>query len=172
MSLLDSVTEPYFARTEKGTTVFYPWGFMGRGYEIPTPEKELSLRSKLKSALIGLFLVVFASLQFSDNLNGVLLTGVGIMTYAMWVNTVTRGLRTMPWKQSFSSRIDSSARTDSLAKLITMTILSLLLCLASAAMFFIEPDERFWGAAGFLLFGLTTAVLGYTSVVKFGNRRK
>lgn len=172
MSLLDSVIEPYFARTEKGTTIFYPWGFMGRGYEIPSHEKELSLRSGLKSALVGMFIVVFASIQFSDHLYGVLLTGVGIMSYGLWANTVTRGMRTMPWKLSFSSRIDSSARTDSLAKLITMTILSLLLCLASAAMFFMEPDERFWGATGFLFFGLTTAVLGYTSIVKLGNRRK
>jgi hypothetical protein len=158
MSFLDSIVDPYFKKSKTGKTLFFPWGFIGKGYEITSELQLSSLRSTLKVFSIGLFLLVAVYFQLTNWVYPVVLTALSLGVYALWATSVTKGMAVSPEKLSYYERIKEHLKYHGTGSLVIGALFMFTMCICCGLMAYFEPDKRFVGSLGVVLFGALTVL--------------
>lgn len=158
MSILDSIVDPYFEKTDTGKTIFYPWGFIGKGYEVASELQRSGLRSTLKALVVGLFLLMAACFQLNNWVYPAALTALSFVVYSVWSYSVTRGMPVSPERPGYYESIRDNLKYHGTGSLVIFLLFIFMLCVGSGLMAYFEPEKRIVGSLGVLLFGALTVV--------------
>ena len=97
--MLNGMTNGLFKPLPQGGSVFYPWGFLGRGYVLDSAEREQHLRRQIRSwYATGLALSPLAYLlpHFLSLAAGAAVIGMAVLGYTVgymaWVTRTTADL--------------------------------------------------------------------------------
>ena len=142
-----------FAADENGSTVFYPSGILGRGYEV-TAEQESAIRRFLRR--FNLLVVAIAIVGASMFGLGTLLALPPLLAaYWIWTRRVTAGLPVSPMRMTSREAGRRAVRILGLRSLVVVLLISVAMTAASIALA-LSPTDRIVGLLGILLFGFST----------------
>ena len=159
MGYFDSVTAGYFKRSGQ-KWVFYPWGFLGSGYELATDEQYRATRfwvqrflqvtlalSVLLVMLAGLFVFLLAPLLY--------------VFYALKVRSLTNGLVRSRERMTVAESYVAQAQSHSAFTLWLLEITALLFATIGIAVLWAEPEAWLVASAMVAFFGVGAVVGGY-----------
>ena len=125
MGYFDALTSRAFKTTPDGRRLFFPWGAMGRGYEIGPGQDYETLRRRIKLwTIVGLVLILVA-LQLLGFLAGFIVSAAMIAFYCGWMRYVLRGLRPSAERLTVRESMITQARAQSPVLLWTFLIVSI-----------------------------------------------
>jgi hypothetical protein len=151
MGYFDGITGASFKTDEKGNTIFYPWGILGKGYILPEDKKD-SFRTGIKRFLqLSLPLVFLITIFLKWWI--ILVFAVFIFGYTIWVNKIKKSLILSSNKLTLSESITNSARSHNLTTLWLLEIGSLLFVLAIIFILAISPEKWTIGVPSIVFFG-------------------
>jgi hypothetical protein len=152
MGYFDGLTDASFKTDEKGNTIFYPWGILGKGYILPEDKKE-SFRTKIKRFLqISLPLAILITILKLWALLLIILP-VFILGYTIWMNKITKNLMLSSNKLTLSESTRNSARSHNLTTLWILAASSLLFVAASIFIIITAPEKWTIAIPGIIFFG-------------------
>ncbi len=157
MGYFDGLTASSFKTDEKGNTIFYPWGILGKGYILPEDRKDsIRLAIKRHMTFIVPFAIVFAI--FLKIWILIIALPFYYIGYAIWIKQLTRGFEITSQKLSFSDTTANSARAHNLSTLWLLEICSLLFVLAGLFILAASPQNRLIGLSSIVFFGFSALV--------------
>ncbi|MBN1545705.1 MAG: hypothetical protein JW902_03505 [Syntrophaceae bacterium] len=169
MGYFDGLTDASFKTDEKGNTIFYPWGILGRGYILPEDKKD-SFRNGIKRFLqISLPLVILITVLKLWLLLLIVLP-VFIIGYTIWIKKITKNLNSSSNKLTLSESTINSARSHNLTTLWFLAIGSLLFVVASIFIIIIAPEKWTIGLPGVIFFGFGLYVFWKMIKAKRGTK--
>lgn len=111
MSFLSSMADKSFKVDESGRTVFFPWGYFGKGYILVDKAQEEKIRKVIiRSNIVGLSLVFIIGVILKLWLVGLLLLPIVVVTWSLFTRMYTRGLEISQMEYSIYSQTNSTAR--------------------------------------------------------------
>jgi hypothetical protein len=152
MGYFDGLTDASFKTDERGNTIFYPWGILGKGYILPEDKKD-SFRVSIKRFLqVSLPLAILITILKLWLLLLIVLP-VFILGYTIWINKITRNLILSSNKLTLSESTTNSARSHNLTTLWLLAFSSLLFVVASIFIIIITPENWSIAISGIIFFG-------------------
>ncbi len=131
LGYFDGLTNTSFKTDEKGNTIFYPWGVLGKGYILPDDRKD-GFRLAIKRLLI---ICVPLAIIFSMFLNlprfFLIILPLYFFGCIIWVRKSTRGLAISSNKLTLSDTTNNSPRSYNRATIWFLEVVSFLFILAS-----------------------------------------
>jgi len=165
----DSLTNSYFKRTRDGRRLFFPWGWMGRGYVIPTENGFQKLHRAVKRYLritFYLLMAVYAALAGAGAFYGAVLLPVLLVPYALWVRAKCRHMHRPTEKLTFEESIANQAREMSMLMLWSLEICSILFAIFGMIIFITGLRNRLIGLIGIFFFGFAAIIFVKMIVAK------
>ncbi len=167
MGYFDALAAGVIKTDPEGKLLFYPWGFLGRGYVLPDESKKQKVRKFLNLwykvsllAIIGIgaglgwaFTVVLLPFVFS--------------WYYFKTSQLLRGLSTTSTRLTLRESYTSSAKSHTTASLGFLLALSILFVLAGLWVLLFKKEEWIIGLTSILFFGLCAFAIGY--MIKLNN---
>jgi peptidoglycan/LPS O-acetylase OafA/YrhL len=100
MRFLDAICEGSFVRKPDGRLLFFPWGILGRAYEVPSEERWRRMRRELKILfVVNLFALPILVVPFYERVGllpfaaaALVVVGLAVLRLAL----MTRGLVPTP----------------------------------------------------------------------------
>lgn len=187
MGYFDALADAVFKTDDGGRPLFYPWGFFGKGYILPSEEKKLEIRKFVKLfhiVMLSLFVVVLtvASIireQWAYPIAPIIAVGVGLYTWwLVSVRRLTKGFQTTKTRLTLRESYGNMARSMSITLLRLLQILALFFIIAGIFCFFMglttydPPRSIACALAGVSFIGLGIAgsmVFGYMVRLKDKN---
>ena len=164
MGYFDALTSSAFKTTPDGRRLFFPWGALGRGYEIGPEQNYETLRRRIKLwTIVGLVLILVAS-QLMGFLAGFIAAAAMIAFYFGWMRYVLRSMRPSSERLTVRESMTAQARAHSRASLWTFEAISIAFVLASVFILIVQPDKWLVAIAGMVFFGACAAVFGFMLV--------
>ena len=161
MGYFDALTSGAFKTTPEGRRLFFPWGALGRGYEIGPEQDYETLRRRIKLwTIVGLVLIL-AALQLLGFLAGFIVSAAMIAFYCGWMRYVLRNLRPSAERLTVRESMITQARAQSPVLLWTFLIVSIAFVVASLFILIVTPDKWPVAIAGIVFFGACAAVFGF-----------
>jgi hypothetical protein len=148
------LTAPAFKTALDGTTLFFPWGFLGRGYPIKSELDYRRLRQQLKiNYVLGfvLFICAFALLGYAEL---VLATVALVLVYLVWVGFRLRGAQPSDEKLSYQEAIAAQTSKISPKLLWSLEIGSIIFVIGGMFILVSEPDQWLKAAGEIFFFGV------------------
>lgn len=108
MRILKSMADYSFKTGETGETYFYPWGVIGKGYVLPSKEREEQIRNFLyRCNIVGLVVGVPCLLIFLETGFWLPLLLIPLFFGVSWLagKRFTKGLKDAPVKLTFSDNM-------------------------------------------------------------------
>src|ERR1700680_138244 len=93
MGYFDALTSSAFKTTPDGRKLFFPWGAMGRGYEIGPEQDYETLRWRIKLWIIVALGLMWAASQLLGFLASFIVTAAMLAFYLGWMWYLLRSLR-------------------------------------------------------------------------------
>jgi hypothetical protein len=164
MGYFDALTSGAFKTTPDGRRLFFPWGALGRGYELGPEQDYETLRWRIKLwTIVGLVLIIVTS-QLLGFLPSFIVTAALIAFYFGWMRYVLRSLRPSDQRLTFRESMTTQARAQSPVLLWTFLIASIAFVVASLFILIATPDKWPVAIAGIVFFGACAAVFGFMLV--------
>jgi hypothetical protein len=164
MGYFDALTSSAFKTTPDGRRLFFPWGALGRGYEIGPEQDYETLRRRIKLwTIVGLALILVA-LQLLGFLAGFIAAAAMIAFYFGWMRYVLRSMRPSSETLTIRESMTAQARAHSRASLWTFEVLSIAFVLASVIILIVTPDKWPVAIAGMVFFGAGAIIFGFMLV--------
>lgn len=158
MGYFDGLAASSFKTDEKGNTVFFPWGILGKGYILPEDKKD-SIRRSLKRHVTLILGLAIACSWFFNLYALVLALLLYYIGYAFWVNRLTKGLTVSSESLTFADSRESAARAHNATTLWFFEIVSVLFVIAGIYVFIAMPQKWFIGLSSVILFGISSLIL-------------
>ncbi len=156
MSYLDALTDPSFKRQPDGSTAFYPYGVLGRGYVLPDPTFESDLRRDLKVSYVVVLVFTVISLVVARRQSiqaAVFAAIVLLLLYALWfefrVRRRVRGLPPAVSNMKWSDATEAQARALGWLWVACLALISAFFTGVGLWKLFTDPTR--WFAAGFVI---------------------
>ena len=166
MGYFDALTSSAFKTTPDGRKLFFPWGALGRGYEIGPEQDYETLRRRIKLwIVVGLVLILVAS-QLLGFLAGFIAAAAMIAFYFGWMRYVLRSLRPSAERLTVRESMTTQARAQSPVLLWTFAVLSIAFVLAGVFILIVTPDKWPVAIGGMAFFGACAAVFGLMLVLR------
>ena len=170
MGLLDPIVDSYFKKSKTGKILFFPWGLIGKGYEVTSELQRSSLRSTLKGFSVGLFLTIVVCFQLPNWVYPMVLAALSFVVYAVWAASVTKGMGVSPERLSRYERFKGNLKYHGTGSLAIGTLFMFMMFIGCGLIAYFEPDKRVIGSLGLVLFGALTVL--WISVMKDRLRSK
>jgi Na+-translocating ferredoxin:NAD+ oxidoreductase RnfD subunit len=156
MGYFDGLAASSFKKDDKGNTLFFPWGILGKGYLLPEDRKD-DIRRSLKRHMMLVVPLAIACSMF---------TWIGLLvalplyyvSYAFWVNRLIKGLPTSTEKLTFADSTTGAAQAHNTITLWLLEIGSLLFVLAGIYVLIVKPEKWIIGLSSILFFGFCALV--------------
>jgi hypothetical protein len=94
MGYVDSLANGLFQTVANGRTVFFPFGQLGRGYEVPSGSDGDWLRQQYMAWVVTALIMALGSLIWAGYLAFLVCFFVWVVLYTTWALFAVRGLRT------------------------------------------------------------------------------
>jgi len=149
----DAVAAAAFKRDIGGRPLFFPWGALGRGYEL----RDEAEHQRIRQFLIRMYQVVLPLLilvPIATSLWGsAALAVVFCAVYFVWVRGVTRGLQRSPERLTFGEAYANQARLMNRWLLWVLLASSALFVAAGVFIMLVEPKAWLVALPGVVFFG-------------------
>lgn len=164
MGYFDGLTSGNFKTAQDGRRLFFPWGYMGRGYVLASPEGGERMRRQLKMY----YLAMLVALVGISSAHAFVISAAvaGIVFYAIWVRRQVAGLQPTGETMSFRESSASQARAFGATSLWVLEIGALLFIAAGVFIYVTDPTSRPMALLTLVFFGCCAAVIGYMLVVR------
>ena len=157
MGFSDRRTAEHFHRTSDGKTIFYPWGVLGAGYEIPNDQKYQEIYDSLKKFNS----ICLSIILFSAGLGLLLLPIITII----WIILVKKWVRGLV-KANEKLTLHKQAKDSNLDELWFGAIVSLLFVVGGIWLIFNTQGNHFLGIVTILFFGSAGIFEGWMIWIK------
>lgn len=166
MGYFDALTSSAFKTTPDGRKLFFPWGALGRGYEIGPEQDYETLRRRIKLwTIVGLALILVTS-QLLGFLASFIVTAAMLALYLGWMQFLLRSLRPSDERLTIWESMTTQARAQSPLLLWTCLIASIAFVVGSLFILIVTPDKWPVAIAGIVFFGVGAAVFGFMLVLR------
>ena len=169
MGYVDALARGAFKRTASGKIAFYPWGKVGRGYEIQTDEQY----DEIHRFIVRYYIVVLPITAGA----AVLLKWFALavvpfvaVPYVLWLRRWTRILPTTDERMTFRESFEAQAAAHSPAMLCVLLVISLAFVLAGAAIV-MSGRDILTGLSCAVFFGCCAAVFGFMISARRRSKR-
>ncbi len=131
MGYFDGLTDVLFKKDEKGNTIFYPWGILGKGYVIPDDKKDGFRLIIKRLLLISVPLAITFSMFMSLPRFFLIIVPLYFFICAIWLKVNTRGLAKSSEKLNLVDTTKNSPNTYNQAIFWLLDFVAFLFILAS-----------------------------------------
>jgi hypothetical protein len=160
MGYFDALVSGSFKTTADGRTVFFPFGALGRGYEVGSEHDYASLRWQVKAWIIGGIIWAVGALELLGNVPGLIAAAALLALYCTWTGYLTRGMRPSDQRLSLRESFTAQARAQNPVLLWAAEIAAIMLLLVSFAMLATEPENWLKAVAMIVVFGACATAFG------------
>lgn len=165
MGYFDALAASSFKNLENGKRAFYPWGKLGKGYELSSEEQyERFQRFVIRYYMIVLPLGIGAGVLRHWIVLALILPSA-IVAYAIIAKRMTRGLPRTAEKMTFKDSYENQARRQS-PWFIWALLVGSLLFVAGSFLAMTAPDKFAIGLLGALFFGACAAAAVWMLVLR------
>jgi uncharacterized membrane protein (UPF0136 family) len=166
MGYFDGLTSGSFKTAPDGRRLFYPWGYLGRGYVLPSDDTADRLRRQLKTYYIVMLVGIVGTSGFRAFITSAVVAGVCIVFYAIWANRQVAGLQPAGEAMTFGESSALQARAFGPRALWLLEICSLLFVVGGIFMYLTDPAKRPMALVTTIFFGCCAASIGYMILVR------
>ena len=169
MGYLDALAQGAFKRTSSGKMAFYPWGKIGRGYEIQTDEQY----DEIHRFIVRYYIIVLPiAIGAAVILKWFAFAVVPVVTvpYVLWLRRWTRILPATDERMTFRESFEAQAAAHSPVMLWVLLVISLAFVLAGTAIV-VSGRDVLTGFACALFFGCCAAVFGFMIAARRHSKR-
>jgi hypothetical protein len=154
MGYFDGLVSGSFKQDDTGRTLFFPYGFLGKGKLSPSDDAAQSLKSSLKIYyMIALPVIIVVSIA-AGFLVSLAAAAVLMVLYEIWIRSKTSGWAQSGARLTYAESSGNSAMALGKGLLILLLVCSLIFVVAGAAMAIIQPEARLMGILSSLFFGV------------------
>lgn len=166
MGYFDGLTSGNFKTAHDGRRLFFPWGYMGRGYVLDSQAGDERLRRQIKIYyLVMLVALVGISAAHAFAISAAVAVA-GLVFYTIWIRRQVAGLQPTGETMSFRESSASQARAFGARSLWLLEIGALLFVAAGVFIYVTDPTSRPMALLTLVFFGCCAAVIGYMLVVR------
>ncbi len=170
MGYFDALAASSFKTDDLGQVLFFPWGFLGRGYVLPTAREADRLKRTLVRVYAVVLLVVIGLVMFAPIWVAFALLVPYTVLYALCVRRVTKDLRPAEDRLTLNESYANQAQRHSTWVLWLLLIGSLLLVAGGLAMLALDPSRWLIGSASAVFFGFCAfAILRMLRAKRIGS---
>lgn len=154
MGYFDAIAAGSFKKDRSGNQIFFPWGVLGCGYQVPAEADYERLR-KLLVRFYKLALPVVIALAVLAPVGWLLLAlllPIFVLLYAAWVRRATKHWVPSQERLSFQEILAIQAQSHSMGTLWLLFCGCLLLLVGGITILFLNPNEWFIGVSCIVFF--------------------
>jgi hypothetical protein len=166
MGIFDGMTSSNFKTAQDGRRLFFPWGYMGRGYVLASEQDGERMRRWLKTYYLAMLAAIVATSGAHAFIVSAAIAGLGVLFHAIWARRQVAGLQPAGETMSFRESSASQARAFGALSLWLLEICSLLFVAAGIFIYIADPTNRPVALLALVFFGCCAAVLGYMLVIR------
>ena len=159
MGYFDALASGAFKRTTSGKMAFYPWGKVGKGYEIQTDEQYEEIHGFIVRYYMIVLPIAVGSAVFLKWL-ALVIVPLAVIPYVLWLRRWTSILPTTDERLTFRESFEAQASAHSPVMLWVLLAISLAFVLAGAAIV-LSGGDILIGLVCALFFGCCAAVFGF-----------
>lgn len=169
MGYLKGITEINFKTDDEGRTLFYPWGFLGKGYLLPDEAKIEKIKRYKK--IYHIITIPCISILAVSILGGcVYCFAIMLIFPLLYFGGTAMLLKGVPFvpdtKLSFKESYENSSKAHNICTLWVMLACSILFTLAGVILIFLDKTSWVIGLICILFFGACSCVFSYMIKVK------
>jgi Ca2+/Na+ antiporter len=150
-----------FKITPDGRRLFFPWGVLGRGYEIPTDQEYQQLRRQMRLYIIVSLTLVIVPMAAQYTLVGLSICVLLMVSFAIWSHYRLRGMKPVDERLTFGESVSIQARTHRPVTLWVLLIASLVLVASGIAVLLLQPGEWVAAVLAIIFFTLCAAMFAW-----------
>ena len=166
MGYFDGLTSGSFKTAQDGRRLFFPWGYLGRGYVLASDDEAERLRRQLKTYYIVMLVGILGTSGFHAFITSAVVAGVCIVFYTIWAHRQVAKLEPAGEAMSFRDSSTLQARAFGARALWLLEICSLLFVAGGIFMYVADPANRAVAMLTTIFFGCCAAAIGYMLVVR------
>ncbi len=166
MGYFDGLTSGSFKTAQDGRRLFYPWGYLGRGYVLASEQDADRLRRQLKIYYIVMLAAIVGTSAVHAFVISAAVAGICIIFYAVWARRQVAGLQRAGEAMSFRDSTALQARAFGPRALWLLEICSLLFVAAGIFMYAADPANRLMALFTTIFFGCCAVAIGYMLVLR------
>jgi hypothetical protein len=166
MGYFDGLTSGSFKTARDGKKLFFPWGYLGRGYILASDHDAERLRRQLKTYYIVMLVGIVATSGVHAFITSAVVAGACIVFYAIWARRQVAGLQPASEAMSFSESSASQARSFGPRALWLLELCSLLFVVVGVFMYTADPTNRPIALVTTIFFGCCALAIGYMLVIR------
>jgi len=166
MGYFDGLTSGSFKTAHDGKKLFFPWGYLGRGYVLASDEDAERMRRQLKAYYVVTLVAIVATSGSRAFVLSAAVAGLAIVCYAIWVRRQLAGLQPASEAMSFGESAQAQARAYGSRRLWLLEASSLLFVAIGVFIYVAEPANRPMALLTLIFFGCCAAVIGYLLVIR------
>ncbi|MEN6620314.1 MAG: hypothetical protein ABFD50_02030 [Smithella sp.] len=168
MGYFDGLTDACFKTNMQGTTLFYKWGVLGKGYILPSIEKKDEIRKFVKLYYMVSLPTIIGAGAFINWLWAMLLVIPFFIWFQIKISSLTKGLAISNEKLTLKESYTNSAKGHNKTTLWLLLIFSILMFLGGLFMLLIARDFKgqILGISFIIMFGTCSAVFIYMLKMK------
>ena len=161
MGYFDGLTDASFKKGLNGQVVFYPWGTLGHGYEIPNDDTYHTIRAFVKRYLVvAIPLVILVGIAVGWLYSFLTLVPLYVF-YLLRIREFTQGLIKSGESLTLAESYRTQARSHSLVTLWVLQVCSVLFVTVGVLMLFVGTQGPLIPIACILFFGLCSIAIGF-----------
>jgi hypothetical protein len=166
MGYFDALTSSSFKTTDDGRRLFFPWGTLGRGYDIPSEEELERLRRHVKAYMVVSLPLIIVAVTWKGFLGGVALMPVLIVPYVLWTQSQCRRLSRTDEKLTLSESVAGQARAHSTVGLWLLELGALTFVGAGVLILLLDPSNWLLAGGSIAFFGLCAVMFALMLINK------
>jgi hypothetical protein len=160
MGYFDGFFGGVFKTDPKGNSIFYPWGFLGKGYVLPDAKTKQKISSVIANYVMASVIFMLVVGIYWDWLYAFALVPIFFIWYYFTYSKLTKNLPVTNSRLTLRESFKNSANSHNIITLWAMFIVSLAFLL----FFLVQLTSKKPGLmefAGALFFGICSIALGY-----------
>jgi Ca2+/Na+ antiporter len=166
MGYFDALTSGAFKTAKDGRRLFFPWGVLGRGYDLASERDYERLQRQIKIYMIATLVLVIGTGVMEAYVWSVIAVALLIALYVVWAVYQLRRLPPADERLSLEESMTSQAVRHNAAVLWLMQIVSLVFVAAGILMLVLDPGNWLVALAATIFFGLCAAVFARMLILR------
>lgn len=166
MGYFDGLTSGSFKTAQNGQKLFFPWGYLGRGYVLASDQDAERLRRQVKTYYVVMLVAIVATSGTHAFILSAAVAALAIVFYAVWARRQVARLQPAAEAMSFRESSVSQARAYGARKLWMLEASSLLFVAIGVFIYITDPTNRPMALLTLIFFGCCAGVIGYLLVIR------
>ena len=168
MGYFDGMTDACFKTDAQGTTLFYKWGVLGKGYIIPSADKKDEIRKFLKLYYMISLPIIIVLGAFINWLLATILVIPFFIWFQIKISSLTKDLAISNEKLTLKESYTNSAKGHNETTLWLLLIFSILMFLGGLFVLLIAKNLKgqILGIGCIIMFGACSAAFIYMLKMK------